>query len=135
MTSEYSKIKYNIVFARNDQESIVIDWGNTPDWWESNREFIADSERVLFIPKQEYNGVMPVVSVMLGGNKKPIVFTRNFGSNKKGFGKEIRVHAIGWQENIDGNSFKSVTWIYPNGEIEVNDGDGPSFAWAYLARL
>lgn len=122
------QILYNIVLWVGDQR-IVIDWGNRPGWQNEYKDELDNADYIWLIPKEE-ESPLPKISTSLHGNRKWILFSRVFGTNKAGLDTQVRLYAIGWQGKVDKRNVKSIAWIYPSGEIEVS-GD-PSFADVFL---
>lgn len=74
------------------------------------------------------------VTIKLGGNRRLIFFRRRMHhvSNVGGF--DWTLTCVGWQEKVRGVSRKTLLYLYPNGNIEVND-DEPTLATAYHEKL
>ena len=119
--------KYNIVLELHG-ETAVVDWGNQPGWIEFLGEALENATRFMRVPKDD-SGV-PVVSVTLGDGRRWILFSRVIGSTKAGLGNQIRLYAIGWQKNVGKSSVRCITWVYPDGLIEV--AEEPSFVHLFL---
>ena len=121
------EIKYNIVVRRGDEES-VIDWGNQPGWAIDMKEMLDNADRITLVQKSISVG-LPTIVVGLDDDKRWIAFSRVYGQVNSG--RQIRLYAIGWQKQCsDGKNVKSITWVYPNGSIEVSDE--PSFWKLFL---
>jgi len=110
------EILYSLAFEGDG--SLLIDWGNTPGWLETHREFIDSATRVTLVPKDR-DGGLPVVTVALTGDRRWVasmrVLWRSDNPNR------VRVYVIGWQDTVKGVNVKALTWVYPNGAIECSD--------------
>lgn len=104
-------MEYDVVFEAGGK-SLRIDWGNSPGWKDKYADFIGKAERISLVPKQKGR----VVTVVLDGNKRWIVFSRVFG--QAGSSRTVRLHCIGWQVTVGGRNVQSKTWVYPDGTIE-----------------
>jgi hypothetical protein len=114
-------IDYAILF-NCDGEDVAIDWGNDPQWAEKYKNVLATAGRVWLIPKKGTETPLPPMSVSLEGGKRWIVFSKvigQIGSSTKG--KQIRIYAIGWQATVGGRNVKSISWVYPDGGVEMSD--------------
>lgn len=129
--SNFLKFSYDVVIFRGDKQ-IHVDWGNAPGWIDKYREDLDNADRIWLIPKGD-NKLLRNVSVNLEGDKQWILFSRVFGSTAAGLDAQVRVYAIGWKEKVNGVVRKSITWIYPSGEIEV--AEKPSYAKVFIDML
>lgn len=97
---------YNISIEA-DGQSIVIDWGNTPNWKEAHRHAIDQAERMSLIPKAGIE--LPVVTCELETGHQCRVFSRVYGQIQNNVDNRIRLYCIGEDKPL---------WIYPSGAIE-----------------
>lgn len=76
----------------------------------------------------------PKFVLTMGGKRKPIFFRRrmNHICNKGNF--QWTITCIGWQENVKGVSIKTLLYVYPNGSVELSNGE-PMLADSYHKRL
>jgi hypothetical protein len=111
---------YNISIE-SKEESVLVDWGNTPGWMEACRDRLDSAYRISLIPKVA--GSAPVVSAILDGEKRWLIGSRVCGKINKGTGdgKELRIYFIGWQQTVNGLNVKSIHWVYPGGAVECSD--------------
>jgi hypothetical protein len=109
----------------------LIDWGNSPKWMDRYADQLARLDRISLIPKSGLPFQLPVVTAGITEGKKWIVFTRVFG--RTGQITRLRLHAVGWEENIDGKVVKSIMWVYPNGAVECSVA--PSYTNEFLDML
>jgi len=110
-----------------DGEAVLIDWGNKAGWISEIRD--RNLSRFCLVPKSREN-TLPVLCVNITGEKRWILFSRVFASNRAGFDRQFRIYAAGWQELVDGRNVKNITWIYPDGTIEMSEE--PSMVYKYL---
>jgi len=100
--------------------------GAEAGWLDTYRDLLSTAHRISLIPIDQTTS-LPVVSVVLNSDRRWIFFSRVYGI--LGTANQVRLYAIGWQETIDGHSVKNITWVYPNGVIEM--ADEPSY-WKLL---
>ena len=120
---------YKIILTKGTEVLAEIDWGHVPGWIDKFDEELSEADRLWLIPKQS-GSLLRNVSVKIGGGRRWILFSRVFGTSSAGFDKQARVYAVGWQDTKDGVNRKSITWIYPSGELEMSDE--PSFGSIFL---
>ena len=72
------------------------------------------------------------IVINLGGNRRLIYFERTIGNTGNEF-KPFLVYLVGWQETIKGTNTKCITYIYPNGNIEINN-DEATLIDAYIIK-
>jgi len=96
--------------------SVLVDWGNTPGWKTRLAAEIAAASRISLIPKGEGSS-LPVVTVVIKPDHKPVIFSRVFGQVSAVTGREsqIRTYCIG---QVDAMGREEVIWAYPNGVVE-----------------
>lgn len=125
------EILYDIAIEAPDRK-VKVKWGEESRWAETYRDLLDRAERISLLPKQPLFR-LPVVTVKLKPDDRWIVFSRIYGqvAGPK-VGKTIRMYAIGWQRTVRGVNVKSLTWIYPNGAVEV--GEEPTYAVEVLNR-
>jgi len=109
-------IGYNIAIE-GDGYNLLVDWGDGTDWVKKLRTELDNAERISLIPKEGCH--LPLVTVQLEENQRWVIFSRVFGKTAKEEPHQARTYCIGSQENIAGKNKKSLTWIYPNGSIEI----------------
>ena len=68
------------------------------------------------------NGKFKQLVVDLGDKRRLIYFERTIGNIGNEF-ESFLVYLVGWQETIKGVNAKCIMYIYPNGNIEVNNGE------------
>jgi len=121
----------NLPFAYNvaieGKEQVLIDWGNSPDWVKKYDSLLDEADRISLIPKDKSNG-LPVVTAHLDNDKRWIIFSRVAGQINGP--NNIRLYAIGWQQNIKGINIKSIQWVYPGGTVE--NAEEPTFIDEFL---
>ena len=79
-----------------------------------------------FLLKPQKTDKKPIL-VSIGGNRK-LIFVRRRMNHEAPYGKFMwTIHMLGWEENIKGVNIKSIMYIYPNGQIEMNN-DEPRMA-------
>jgi hypothetical protein len=83
------------------------------------------------IPKNY--GIHKKIVVKLGGKRRLIYFERTVGCFS-GEVDPILVYLLGWQETVRGVNIKTICYIYPNGNVEINN-DEPSLLTDYLTKL
>lgn len=106
--------------------NILIDWNNTRNWQQRYAAELDQAPRLSLIPCE--GSRLPVVTVQLDPSRRWILFSRVVGRIDADGRRELRMYAIGWECG----GVKSLTWVYPNGQIEV--GDEPSYATAMLGN-
>lgn len=62
------------------------------------------------------------IIINLTGNRRLIYFERTIGNTGDEF-KAFLVYLLGWQETVKGVNRKYIMYIYPNGNIEVNNDE------------
>lgn len=75
----------------------------------------------------------PLLVIEYNDRRKPIFFRRRMNH----LGKSIfswTLTAIGWEENVKGVVVKSILYFYPNGRLELSNGE-PLYAQAYHQTL
>lgn len=118
-------IVYNLMIESRD-EQVLVDLGNSPNWVKVNKDLLARAKRISLLPKDDL--LKSVVTVNLAGNRQWIYFSRVI--KQLSTNVHLRLYCIGWQENVRGKTVKSLTWIYPNGTIEI--GEEPTFVNLFL---
>jgi len=96
----------------------LIDWGNSPKWMTKYADQLMRVQRISLIPKKSISLQLPVVTARINEGKKWIIFSRVFGRTTQL--SRLRLHAIGWEENVEGKVIKSIMWVYPNGSVECS---------------
>jgi len=109
-------LSYNVAIESVDGQ-VLVDWGNEKNWQETHRELLNSAHRISLIPKNKVHD-QPVVSIVLDGEKRWVIFSRVYGHVAGGNGREIRMYCIGWQKTIRGVNEKSLLWVYPSGAVE-----------------
>ena len=99
------------------EQSILIQWGNSPQWITRYRDELTHADRISLIPKSSASG-LPVVTVRLTEGRRWVLFSRVYGRVPGG---QIRMHCIGWQATVKGVNVKSLLWVYPTGDVECGD--------------
>lgn len=95
--------------------SILVDWGNTPGWKRRLAAHIDAASRISLIPKDRGSS-LPVVTVAIKPDHKPVMFSRVFGQvTGAGTEAQIRTYCIG---QVDAMGREEVVWVYPNGSVE-----------------
>ena len=62
------------------------------------------------------------IIINLTGNRRLIYFERTIGNTGDEF-EAFLVYLLGWQETVKGVNRKYIMYIYPNGNIEVNNDE------------
>lgn len=62
------------------------------------------------------------IVINLDGNRRLIYFERTVGNTGNAF-EPFLIYLIGWQETVLKVNAKVIMYIYPNGNIEVNNGE------------
>jgi hypothetical protein len=125
-------IGYDVVIERADENrSVVIPWGDAPNWIEEYREDLERATGIAYIPKEGVH--LPVVRIELGGDRRWVLFSRVAGTISSTPSAELRVYCIGWQRTVEGHNVKALTWVYPSGAIE--SADEPTMIGAFLREL
>ena len=70
--------------------------------------------------------------VNLDQNKRLIYFERTIGNTGNEF-RPFLVYLLGWQETIKGVNSKVIMYVYPNGNIEINN-DEATLIDAYIIK-
>lgn len=113
-----TNIQYNIVIQR-DGEDTVVDWGSQPNWARDLKDTLDNASAITLVQKNISFG-LPTIKIQLGDDKRWIIFSRVYGQVNGD--RQIRMYAAGWQiQCADGQNIKCITWVYPNGSIEVGD--------------
>lgn len=81
-----------------------------------------------------YQGIIPKFVVKLGGKRKLIFFRRRMNHVNSQGTASWTITCIGWEERISGKSIKTLLYIYPNGNVELNN-DEPTLAMAYHQKV
>lgn len=102
--------------------SVLVDWGNDPGWADRIRGQLEAAQRISLIPK-DVHAHLPIVSVDLSGDRRWVLFSRVYGQLAMGTGgrRQVRVYCLGWQQTVGETNIKGLTWVYPNGVIEMAD--------------
>lgn len=95
--------------------SILVDWGNSPDWKTLLAAEIEAAGRISLIPKEK-GSPLPIVTVAIKPGHKPVILSRVFGRvSSGGMEARIRTYCIG---QVDAMGREEVVWVYPNGTVE-----------------
>lgn len=115
---------YDLAAQLNDETEVKLD-PEVHGWAEPER--LAKVKVWSLIPRDQ-NG-MPVVTIQIPENAKPIFKSRVYGKGLPAAGgPAFRAYAIGWHDTTS-----HWTWVMPGGNIEV--GEDPLYADIILKRM
>ena len=113
--------RYNLLIESEDYPNQMIDLGNEKGWIKKHEVLLDNADRISLIPKDQFTGKMPIISVELDNTKRWVFFTKVAGPLMDASKDSVRVYCIGWQMNVDGKNIKSLTWVYPSGIVENSE--------------
>ncbi len=120
------------VLIEGPGDQVRITWGSSPDWKKRYAETIANAKIVSIVSKDRSMVQLPMVSVQLSEGRKLVLETQVHGTLTGKITSRVRVYCIGYEQEVNGQTVRHVTWVYPNGIIEI--ADEPSY-WRHLLRL
>lgn len=119
-----SIFQYNLTAQLNDGSEVVLD-PETHGWAEPER--LSKVKVWSIVPRE--NSTLPVVTVQIPEDSKPIFKSRVYGKGLPATGgPSFRAYAIGWHDKVS-----HWIWVMPEGNIEF--GDDPIYAQVVLDAM
>lgn len=84
---------------------------------------LSKAGRILYFMLQPKKDFLKPILIKLGGKRKLIFFRRRMNYVGPEGKLEWTIHILGWEENVKGISIKAKMFIFPTGEIEMNNDE------------
>lgn len=99
---------------------------------EANKRF-SQIKTFTLIPRLE-NSHLKEIKVTIPEDGRLIYFRRTHANTGNQYPK-FQINLIGWQMTIDGKNYKFLIYVYPDGQIEADSKDEPTYFPEFVKGL